>query len=73
MLIGFLPNKERIRGARANPMYFHSLGELASEESSESGRQKCPHAQNYFQTLGWKSGRGSWLQHGSTKVLWTRT
>ena len=32
MLIGFLPNKESIRGARANPMHFHSLGELASEE-----------------------------------------
>ena len=38
MLIGFLPNKESIRGARANPMHFHSLGELASEEPSESGR-----------------------------------
>ena len=38
MLIGFLPNKESIRGARANPMHFHSLGELASEEPSEPGR-----------------------------------
>ena len=38
MLIGFLPNKESIRGARANPMHFNSLGELASEEPSESGR-----------------------------------
>ena len=38
MLIGFLPNKESIRGARANPMYFHSLGKLASEEPGESGR-----------------------------------
>ena len=38
MLIGFLPNKESIREARANPMHFHSLGELASEEPSESGR-----------------------------------
>ena len=38
MLIGFLPNKESIRGARANPMHFHSLGELASEEQSKSGR-----------------------------------
>ena len=38
MLIGFLPNKESIRGARANPMHFHSLGELAGEEPSESGR-----------------------------------
>ena len=27
-----------IRGARANPMHCHSLGELASEEPSESGR-----------------------------------
>ena len=34
----FLPNKESIRRARANPMHFHSLGELASEEPSESGR-----------------------------------
>ena len=34
----FLPNKESIRGVRANPMHFHSLGELASEEPSESGR-----------------------------------
>ena len=38
MLIGFLPNKESIRGARANPMHFNSLRELASEESRESGR-----------------------------------
>ena len=38
MLIGFLPNKESIKGARANPMHFHSLGELASEEPSKSGR-----------------------------------
>ena len=38
MLIGFLPIKESIRGARANPMHFHSVGELASEEPSESGR-----------------------------------
>ena len=38
MLIGFLPNKESIRGARANPMHFHSLEELTSEEPSESGR-----------------------------------
>ena len=38
MLIGFLPNKESIRGAQANPMHFHSLGELASEEPSEPGR-----------------------------------
>ena len=38
MLIGFLPNKESIRGAWANPMHFHSLGELASEEPSESGK-----------------------------------
>ena len=38
MLIGFLPNKESLRGARANPMYFYSLRELASEEPSESGR-----------------------------------
>ena len=37
MLIGFLPNKESIRGARANPMHFNSLRELASEEPSESG------------------------------------
>ena len=29
MLIGFLPNKESIRGARANPMHFYSLRELA--------------------------------------------
>ena len=36
MLFGFLPNKESIRGARANQMHFHSLGELASEEPSES-------------------------------------
>ena len=35
MLIGFLPNKESIRGARANPMLFYSLRELASEEASE--------------------------------------
>ena len=38
MLIGFLPNKESIRGAWANPMHFYSLRELASEEPSESGR-----------------------------------
>ena len=38
MLIGFLPNMESIRGVRVNPMHFHSLGELASEELSESGR-----------------------------------
>ena len=38
MLIGFLPNKESIRGARANPMHFYSLRELASEEPSESGK-----------------------------------
>ena len=38
MLIGFLPNKESIKGARANPMHFYSLRELASEEPSESGR-----------------------------------
>ena len=38
MLIGFLPHKESIRGARANPMHFYSLRELASEEPSESGR-----------------------------------
>ena len=38
MLIGFLPNKESIRGARANPMHVYSLRELASEEPSESGR-----------------------------------
>ena len=38
MLIGFLPNKESIRGAWVNPMHFYSLRELASEESSESGR-----------------------------------
>ena len=38
MLIGFLPNKESIRGARANPMHFYSLRELASEQPSESGR-----------------------------------
>ena len=38
MLIGFLPNKESIRGARANPMQFYSLRELASEQPSESGR-----------------------------------
>ena len=38
MLIRFLPNKESIRGAQANPMHFHSLGELASQEPSESGR-----------------------------------
>ena len=37
-LIGFLPNKESIRGAWVNPMHFHSLRELASEEPSESGR-----------------------------------
>ena len=38
MLIGFLPNKESIREARAYPMHFHSLRELASEEPSESGK-----------------------------------
>ena len=38
MLIGFLPNKESIREARANPMHFHSLEEPASEEPSESGK-----------------------------------
>ena len=38
MLIGFLPNKESIRGARANPMHFYSLRELASEQPSEPGR-----------------------------------
>ena len=38
MLICFLPNMESIRGALANPMHFHSLGDLASEEPSESGR-----------------------------------
>ena len=38
MLIGFLPNKESIRGVRANPMHFHSLGELASKEPRGSGR-----------------------------------
>ena len=38
MLIGFLPKKESISGVRVNPMHFHSLGELASEEPSESGR-----------------------------------
>ena len=38
MLFGFLPNKESIKGARANPMHFYSLRELASEEPSESGR-----------------------------------
>ena len=37
MLIGFLPNKESIRGAWANPMHFNSLRERASEEPSESG------------------------------------
>ena len=37
MLIGFLPNEESIRGARANSMHFYSLRELASEEPSESG------------------------------------
>ena len=36
MLIGFLPNKESIRGARANPMHFYSLQELAI--ASKSGR-----------------------------------
>ena len=41
MLIGFLPNKENIREARANPMHFHSLGKLASEEPSESGKTVC--------------------------------
>ena len=38
MFIGFLPNKESIRGAWAKPMHFYSLGELASEKPSESGR-----------------------------------
>ena len=38
ILIGFLPKKESIRGARANPMHFYSLRDLASEEPSESGR-----------------------------------
>ena len=38
ILIGFLPNKESISGARVNPMHYHSLGELASEEPSEPGR-----------------------------------
>ena len=38
MLIGFLPNKESIRGARANPKHFYSLLQLASEQPSESGR-----------------------------------
>ena len=38
ILIGFLPNKESIRGAWAYPMHFHSLGELAREEPSEPGR-----------------------------------
>ena len=38
MLIGFLPNKASIRGARANPMHFYSLRELASEQPSGSGR-----------------------------------
>ena len=39
MLIGFLPNKESIRGARANPMHFYSLRELASEEPSRQKRR----------------------------------
>ena len=38
MLIGFSPNKESIKGARANPMHFHSLGELACEEPTKPGR-----------------------------------
>ena len=38
MFIGFLPNKESIRGTRTNPMHFYSLRELASEHPSESGR-----------------------------------
>ena len=38
MLIGFLPNKESIKGARVNTMHFYSLRELASEEPSKSGR-----------------------------------
>ena len=38
MLIGFLPNKESIMEAQANPMHFYSLRELASEEPSKSGR-----------------------------------
>ena len=53
MSIGFLPIKERIRGARANPMHFYSLGELASEERKETSisapatRSKAP------TRLGW--------------------
>ena len=38
VLVGFLPNKESFRGARVHPMHFYSLGELSSEEPSESGR-----------------------------------
>ena len=41
MLFGFLPSKESIRGGQANPMHFYSLGELASEEPSESGKNVC--------------------------------
>ena len=37
MLIGFLPNKESIRGAQTNPKHFYSLLQLASESGRNVG------------------------------------
>ena len=36
MSIGFLPNKESIRGARVNPVHYDSLGELARSQANQA-------------------------------------
>ena len=36
MLIGFLPNKERFRGAWVNPLQFYSSGEVARSKANQA-------------------------------------